>query len=100
MPKLLELRIRAGSNPGEPVMIQEWRKCECQYCDIIEEQHWFDLRTMNRKAAEKIVNSHNRILGSILKNGRASRISRQENVVADESSGYRSTALEPGRTPP
>ena len=61
MPKLQERRIRPGSNPGEQVMIQEWRICECRYCDIIESRHWFDLLTTYRQDAERIVNNHNRI---------------------------------------
>ena len=60
MPKLLERRIRPGSDPGEPVMLQEWRPCKCQHCEMGE--HWFDLREMDLQVAQEIVDSHNSIL--------------------------------------
>ena len=60
MPRLLERRMRPGSDPGEPVMVQVWRRCECHYCEM--RNHWFNLMEMDREKAEALVNSHNGIL--------------------------------------
>ena len=61
--RLGERRIRPGSDPGEPVEVEEWRSCKCQYCEITH--HWFLVVTMSREAADRIVESHNRTLGRI-----------------------------------
>ena len=55
-----ERRVRPGSDPGEPVMIQEWRQCKCQHDDM--EFHWFDVAERPQEQAEKIVEGHNHIM--------------------------------------
>ena len=64
----LTRRIRPGSDPGEPVQIEEMHFCECPFCDfhIDEEMHWFPIgKEMDKDTAEKIVRNHNNILQRI-----------------------------------
>ena len=64
----LEGRIRPGSDPGEPVQIEEMRLCGCPYCPSAhgEHPHWFPVgNEMPLARAEKIVESHNLALARI-----------------------------------
>ena len=57
-------RIRPGSDPGEPVQIEELRFCDCPHCAFNQndEAHWFPVGTeQTEEAAHAVVARHNSV---------------------------------------